>query len=236
MCPLLPAKRADTRGSALRYERRIMTTIQIKIPVLIDLIFVWPILLYRLFKFGYTFRKIPLGEGKFTIVDPLIFYRLNKFHWFIDGNDKKFYVVRTILLTNGKRKYSRLHRELMQPKGNLLVDHKNGNTFDNRLDNLRLATHQQNSYNRSKTKSKTSSRFIGVHLEKNTNQWKVQINHQGKTIFIGRYDSEIEAARAYDRAALKYHGEFARLNFPREDYISETGPAGSKCSNACDHV
>jgi hypothetical protein len=191
-----------------------MTSIQLKIPILLDLLCVWPVLLFRLLKYGYPFRKIPLGEGRFTIVDPDKYYWLNSYHWFIDGNGKKIYVVRTILLANGKKKFMRMHREIMNSPVGLYVDHRNGNTFDNRKANLRLATHAQNSYNRGKTKSKTSSRFIGVHLDKKTNQWKVQINYLKKAVFLGRFDSEIEAARAYDHAAREYHKEFARLNFP----------------------
>jgi hypothetical protein len=109
----------------------------------------------------------------------------------------------------------------------LLVDHRNNISLDNRRDNLRLATRSQNNCNKLKSKN-TSSRFIGVHFLKNINKWAAQIEHQGKKIWLGCFDNEIDAARAYDRAAIKYHGEFARLNFPREDYINEIPPPDSK--------
>jgi hypothetical protein len=102
-----------------------------------------------------------------------------------------------------------------------LVDHRNHNGIDDRRDNLRLATYSQNAINRRRDKSKTSSRFVGVSFKKLDNNWAGRINHNGKTISLGRFDSEVEAARAYDRAALKYHGEFAQLNFPLEDYKNE---------------
>jgi hypothetical protein len=190
-----------------------MTTIQLKIPILIDLIFVWPVLLFRLLKFGYTYRRIPLGENRFTLVDPRDFYWLNKYHWTIDGNGENIYATRNIMTANGKRTIMRMHREIMNAPAGTLVDHKNNKGFDNRRANLRLATHAQNMHNRGKFHLNTTSQFVGVHLDKRAYNWKVQIRHQGKTIFLGRYDSEIEAARAYDRAARKYHGEFARLNF-----------------------
>ncbi len=114
-----------------------------------------------------------------------------------------------------------MHREIMNhPKGSL-VDHRNTDPLDNRRSNLRLATHSQNMSNRKKMKIKTSSQYIGVSFEKSRGLWVTTIRNNNKSIWLGRFDSEIEAARAYDAAAIKYHGEFARLNFPREDYNVE---------------
>lgn len=100
----------------------------------------------------------------------------------------------------------------MTPPAGLLVDHKNGDALDNRRDNLRLATYAQNAYNKKKTRTKTSSRFIGVCFSKKTGKWTAYLRFQGKRIWLGQFDNEIDAAKAHDRAAIKYHGEFARLN------------------------
>jgi hypothetical protein len=195
--------------------------VSFRIPIWLDRIFVWPVLLYRRLQFGYSFRKIPLGEGRFTIVDLRDFYRFNFFHWTLDGKKESIYAVRNIIPSVGKSRIVRMHREIMHAPPGLFVDHRNNNGLDNRRANLRLATHSQNMQNRAKTRLKTSSRFIGVYLDNMTGRWKTQINHQRKPIYLGRFDNEIDAAKVYDRAAIKYHGEFARLNFPREDYNVE---------------
>jgi hypothetical protein len=95
----------------------------------------------------------------------------------------------------------------------ILVDHRNGDTLDNRRTNLRLATCSQNSCNRQKTKSKTSSRFIGVSFDKHKVVWTAYISFHRKRIWLGCFKTEIAAAKAHDEAAKKYHDEFARLNF-----------------------
>jgi hypothetical protein len=196
-------------------------TLKIKVPNCLDRIFTFPLLTYRRLRFGYPFRKIYLGEGKWTILDPQDYYRYAGFKWCVTGYKYKFYAIRGVTVGPDEIKIVRLHRLIMNAPCGVLVDHRNGDSLDNRRSNLRLATHSQNHYNRRKRKN-TSSRFIGVYFDKCADRWVAQIRYQGKQLFLGRFDSEIEAARAYDRAAIKYHGEFARLNFPREDYANET--------------
>lgn len=95
------------------------------------------------------------------------------------------------------------------PEGYL--DHINGNRGDNRIENLRLATACENSTNRASAKGSTS-RHLGVHFRTDCGLWRAQISKLGKKIHLGLFDNELDAARAYNAAAIQLHGQFARLN------------------------
>jgi hypothetical protein len=156
-----------------------------------------------------------LGEGFWTILEQEDFYRLRHFKWVVDGNGHNLYAVRLKISGPNKTRVVSMHREIMNANDRRFVDHRNCDSLDNRKSNLRFATQAENMRNRRKIKN-TSSRFIGAYFEKQRKSWLVQIRRNGKKIFIGRFKNEIDAAKAYDEAAKKYHGEFARLNFPPE--------------------
>ena len=100
----------------------------------------------------------------------------------------------------------------MNPPLGMQVDHINGDRLDNRRENLRIVTNWQNQMNRGMTIN-NSSGYKGVRLRR-SGKWEAQIRVNKKAIFLGRFYDKLDAAHAYDDAAKKYFGEFARLNFP----------------------
>lgn len=121
--------------------------------------------------------------------------------------NRTFYVATTVR-TPEKRTSLLLHRHLMQPPTNLLVDHKNGDGLDNRRDNLRLATRNQNAFNAQKASPKRSSQYKGVIWSKRDLRWCATINGT----YLGNFRSEVDAAKAYNTEAKVRFGEFAKLN------------------------
>jgi len=112
---------------------------------------------------------------------------------------------------NISRKKIRLHRLITNAPYDMEVDHINGNKLDNRNYNLRICTKAENQRNRSK-QSNNSSGYKGVSWHKGMNKWTANIGINGKREYIGSFSDKDEAARAYNQAAIKHHGEFAKLN------------------------
>ncbi len=154
-------------------------------------------------------RYIALTKGKFAIVDAADYEWLSQYKWHLVAPGK-LYAGRK---ENGKTIY--MHREIMQPPPGMMIDHINGNGLDDRRANMRACTNQQNMRNLRKRCS-GSSIYKGVYYDKRRRTWYARICHNSKSIHLGTFPTEIEAARAYDRAARELFGEFARLNFPEE--------------------
>jgi len=91
------------------------------------------------------------------------------------------------------------------------IDHKNHDHFDNTNENLRIVTTSQNCANKRKLAICTS-KYKGVCWAEWANKWRVKIEVRGNLIHIGYFKNEIEAAKAYNEATIKYFGEFALLN------------------------
>ena len=95
------------------------------------------------------------------------------------------------------------------------VDHRYGKTWDNRKIQLRLASQLENSRNKMKCKNNTSG-FKGVSRDNVNNKWRAKIQVNNRTLCLGRFEGLLDAAKAYNIAAVKYFGEFARLNIIKE--------------------
>lgn len=159
---------------------------------------------------GTQMAIILLTKGKYAIVDDADYPMLRQFSWAasIDRNGYA-YAARTATI-NGKEKFVRMHRLLLDAPPDMLVDHINGKTLDNRRSNLRLCTRSQNQWNRRRVSGR--SRFKGVIWDTPRRQWRVQAVAFSKVHHVGFFDDEESAARAYDASLRDIHGEFSVTN------------------------
>ena len=127
-----------------------------------------------------------------------------KYQWHVNNYG---YVV-----TNLKGKNVKMHRLIMKANTGMDIDHINGITYDNRKINLRECSHQENMWNMKKPKTNKTG-YKGVIKMKKYEKYIASIKIDGRSKHLGCFDSKIEAAFAYDKAALLYRGEFAKINF-----------------------
>ncbi len=159
---------------------------------------------------GESVKTIPLGDGLYAYVDAADFEWLNQWTWRMLSGYAVRYAYR-----NGKSMVVFMHREIMRPPKGKVTDHANGNRLDNTRANLRNITHRQNQHNKKKQRG-ASSIYKGVSYSKWARRWQARVTCGKERFHLGYFDSEVEAARAYDRVAVGMFGEFARLNFPEE--------------------
>jgi len=174
---------------------------------------VFALLFYRRLRYGYPFRRIALTQGKYTIVDPADYPSLSKYKWQLTRSPRSDYATRSVTIGSRRQKSVCMHRVIMNAGDGQFIDHINHNGLDNRKANLRLASMAQNSWNKRKQKGNHSSKFKGVSWSAREKKWYAGIQANRKKIFLGLFKNEIDAAKAYDAAAGKYHGQFALLNF-----------------------
>ena len=158
--------------------------------------------------------EVMLNKGFVAIIDSEDLELVSCYNWNVTKQRHKHYAH---TVTEGRRILV-MHRFLLRPDRGVLVDHINGDGLDNRRANLRLANYSQNAANRGKPQcGRSTSRYKGVFFESSgtrKNRWRALIRVNGQRIHLGAYSEELEAAVAYDTAAKKHFGEFAKLNLP----------------------
>lgn len=155
--------------------------------------------------------QIALTRGQVTLVDQEDYDALGSYSWHVTKKGGGFYARRTFS-DQGKNRHEFLHRVIARATAGSVVDHINGNTLDNRRENLRICTAAENTRNR--VKMKKNPWFKGV--QKSWRRFRARITVNKKIILLGSFATAEDAARAYDAAALRHHGPFAKLNFASE--------------------
>ena len=148
---------------------------------------------------------IKTAKNEEFLVDDNKYHDLIKYSW---CNDGKGYAKAKI---NGRDMY--IHRFLMNATKNVIIDHINNNSYDNRMSNLRNSNKSLNNHNSSKKKNATSD-FYGVSYDKNRSKYTATVSKNGKCYNLGRFATEEEAAKVRDKKAIELYGKYAQLNFP----------------------
>ena len=149
-------------------------------------------------------KEIKLSKGFVAQVDDEDFEYLNQFKWYVYIDRVYRYALRR---DNKSRKRIKMHRVILNAPDNILVDHIDHNGLNNQRNNIRLCTNTQNQWN---MKGRRNG-FKGVSIE--NNRFRAAIKYQSKTIHLGNFKTEEDAAKAYDKKATELFGEFAYLNF-----------------------
>lgn len=155
-------------------------------------------------------KFIILQNDLIAIVDDDKIEYLSKFNWRGIKKGNTWYAVRQEG-HHDARKTIYMHHQLLKPENDKVCDHVNGCGLDNRIENLRLCTRKQNSYNIRMSKKNTTG-YKGVSFDRRFNKYVAYIGSQKTRKYLGSFNDVKSAAAAYNAEAIRRHGEFARLN------------------------
>ncbi|MCK5604153.1 HNH endonuclease [Candidatus Pacearchaeota archaeon] len=152
--------------------------------------------------------EMKLKTGEVVFIDKKDYAVISQYSWYRHpvGSHHLLYAAAWV-----NNKNTLMHRFLLNLNKNEMTDHINGNGLDNRRSNLRKCTHQENMFNKKKYKNNKCG-YKGVYWSPHHSKWRVTLYKYKKRFYIGYYRDLIEAAKAYNEAAIEHHGEFARLN------------------------
>lgn len=154
-------------------------------------------------------KEIKLTNGMICNVDDIDYNEIAKYNWYSLKSCKTIYA-RTFRFVNGKNQWFYMHQLVMGTIGiKKQIDHKDHNGLNNQRDNLRISSQSDNMKNR--TKHRGNSKYTGVNWHLNS-VWLARININGKQKYLGVFNNEIDAARAYNKAALATGNTFYNLN------------------------
>lgn len=159
-------------------------------------------------------KEIPLTQNKVALVDDCDYEFLMQWKWYACKYKHTYYAVRSGFRESRKFNKVWMHRVLLELSDNnkLQGDHKDRNGLNNQRNNLRISNQSQNNANRKYSHPSRSSKYIGVTYRIKRKRYEAVIGVNHKKLYLGMYYNEIDAAKAYNNAAIKYFGEFARLN------------------------
>jgi hypothetical protein len=165
-------------------------------------------------------KYIPLNRRQFAMVDAFNFDWLNQYTWCLKGGRGGHYSA----CRTERGKMILMHREIMKTPPDKVVDHKDHNPINNCCWNMRNCKAQENQRNRRFVRNKSG--YIGVYPY--GKKWKAMIHCRGKVVYQEVFDDKVQAAKARDRKAYEFFGQFAYLNFPDEiqpGQVTTPGPA-----------
>lgn len=163
-------------------------------------------------------KTIALSRGMVATVDDQDYARLSEFTWRIlhkPGSRRWYAQTEYRIDGKGQRFYAVMHRVILNVLPGIVIDHIDGDGLNNTRANLRICDASDNNANTSKrAPEKSTSKYKGVWKGSDRQVWTAKLSRHGRIVYRGSFETEIEAAHAYDRAVLQFCPGVGRLNFP----------------------